>query len=199
MTPIVILMTVGVVVSGWNNKRKSRGEESERAARLLFPRPPLILGMAMQIIQKWSKCPNLWENCEKLWSWSILSIVLSQNGISPPIGGLQPNYKLKWFCWSSFFPFSKSIPLVSILWNWGSSIKNFKACVFVCVCLFVSKHVSVGGTAAPHMSNNLSFSLFPSNPRQPPPHSCAGRRKSKASSLVFNKESTGEKTNNKEI
>ena len=71
--------------------------------------------------------------------------------------------------------------------------------VFVCVCLFVSKHVSVGGTAAPHMSNNLSFSLFPSNPRQPPPHSCAGRRKSKASSLVFNKESTGEKTNNKEV
>ena len=91
-------------------------------------------------------------------------------------------------------PFSKSIPLVSILWKCGSSIKNFKACVFVFVCLFVSKHVSVGGTAAPHMSNNLSFSLFPSNHRQPPPHSCAGRRKSKASSLVFNKESTGEKT-----
>ena len=105
MTPIVILMTVGVVaaVSGWNNKRKSRGEESERAARLLFPRPPLILRMAMQIIQKWSKCPNLWENCEKLWSWSILSIVLSQIGISPPIGGLQSNYKFKWFCWSLLF------------------------------------------------------------------------------------------------
>ena len=178
MTPIVILMTVGVVaaVSGWNNKRKSRVGESERAARLLFPRPPLILWIAMQIIQKWSKCPNLWENCEKLLSWSILSIVLTQ--IPPPIiGGLQPNYKFKWFCWSSFFPFSKSIPLVSILWNCGSSIK--KACVFVFVCLFVSKHVSVGGTAAPDMSNNLSFSLFPSNPRQPPltPALDAGRAK----------------------
>ena len=163
-------MTVGVVaaVSGWNNKRKSRGEESERAARLLFPRPPLILGMAMQIIQKWSKCPNLWENCEKLWSWSILSIVLSQIGISPPIGGLQSNYKFKWFCWSLLFRkvypsylFCGTVAQVLKTSRRVSNKDKDKLCLCLCLSLCIKACVCGRNSGSSYEQQPLTFSFEP--------------------------------------
>ena len=146
-------MTVGVVaaVSGWNNKRKSRGEESERAARLLFPRPPLILGMAMQIIQKWSKCPNFWENCEKLWSWSILSIVLSQ---IVQLEAYSPTTNLNDFVDLPFFLFRKVYPSYLFCGTVAQVLKrrvslSLFVSLYQSMCLWAEQRLLIWATTSP--------------------------------------------------